>query len=56
MLQELKNLLASLEQANKLAANLRERSRDIVEFLGTELGLEEEEEARKCQVLAVRKL
>ena len=40
-LQEMKALLANLEQANKLAANLRERSKEIVRVLGEEISAEE---------------
>ena len=45
--QEMKALLANLEHANKLAANLRERSKEIVRILGEEITAEESQMTKR---------
>jgi len=45
--KELKQLLASLEQANKLAVSLKERSEDLMLAMGDDLRQEEKEEVRR---------
>ena len=45
--KEMKALLANLEQANKMAANLRERSKEIVKLLGDEINAEDEKRSEK---------